>query len=67
MRWNEEENSWNLENCRIREWKNNDFIFYSLKDTVLSIKDVNPEIIKKDLKNFTEYLEKNNIERIILK
>ena len=25
------------------------------------------EIIKKDLKNFTEYLEKNNIERIILK
>ena len=48
MIWNEGENSWKLEFCNIREWKNNDFIFYTLKDTTLFIKDVNPEIIKRD-------------------
>ena len=48
MIWNEEKNSWKLETCKIREWKNNNFIFYSLKDTTVFINDVNPEIIKTD-------------------
>ena len=48
MIWNEKENSWRLETCKIREWENNNFIFYTLKDTTLFIQDVNPEIIKKD-------------------
>jgi len=48
MIWNEKENSWKLENCKIRKWNKNDFIFRTLKDTTLFINDVNPEIIKKD-------------------
>ena len=48
MIWNEKEDSWELKNCKIREWKGNNFTFHSLKDTILLIKDVNPEIIKKD-------------------
>jgi len=48
MVWNEEKNSWKLEDCKIRKWENNNFVFYPLRDTILHIDDVTPEIIKKD-------------------
>ena len=48
MIWSENENSWKLENCKIRKWEDNNFKFYPLNDTTLFIKDVNPEIIKRD-------------------
>ena len=48
MIWEESSNSWELQQCQIRKWNNNSFIFRSINDTTISIEDVTPEIIKKD-------------------
>ena len=48
MIWDDKKNIWNLKNCDIREWKNNENFFHTKKDTSIYIEDVNPDIIKKD-------------------
>ena len=48
MIWDINSKAWNFKNCTIREWKNNKLKFHSIKDTNLTIKDIYPEIIKKD-------------------
>ena len=48
MIWNSKEEMWNFNKCKIRSWKNNLVSFYNLNDTLFSIEDINPEIIKRD-------------------
>ena len=48
MIWDSKESLWNFNKCKVRSWKNNKFSFYNLKDTLFSIEDINPEIIKRD-------------------
>ena len=48
MIWAPNENKWKLINYEIRKWKKNKLHHYSSSDTLLRIKDINPEIIKKD-------------------
>ena len=51
MIWNETDENWNFKNIEIRDWNNNDFKYYTLKDTSFNIKDISPNIIKKDFIN----------------
>jgi len=48
MIWKNDENKWSLINFEMRKWINNKIYHYSSLDTLLAIKDINPEIIKKD-------------------
>jgi len=48
MIWDNEKKIWNLKNCDIRKWKNNNIFFHTIIDTSIYIEDVNPDIIKKD-------------------
>ena len=48
MIWNEKNKNWHLMNFKIRNWKNNTFNHYAATDTMIKIRDISPEIIKKD-------------------
>ena len=48
MIWQNDQNKWKLKNYKIRKWDNNKIYYYASSDTLLAIKDINPEIIKKD-------------------
>jgi len=48
MIWNDKSKQWRLINFKTRKWKNNNLNHYAAEDTMIAIKDISPEIIKKD-------------------
>ena len=48
MSWIEDKNMWLLKNLKIRYWEKGILSYSFVKDSTLSIKDINPSIIKKD-------------------
>ena len=51
MKWSKLGKEWILNNAEIRTWSNNIYQYRSIRDTIISIKDITPEIIKKDFIN----------------
>ena len=48
MIWNKESKSWKLKKINIRKWINGQIYYINKQDSLISIKDLNPSIIKKD-------------------
>ena len=48
MIWDNNEKKWNLTNLKIRKWEKNKLYHYSIDDSLITIEDISPEIIKKD-------------------
>tara|TARA_Y100000590_G_scaffold447470_1_gene582775 strand:- start:244 stop:1320 length:1077 start_codon:yes stop_codon:yes gene_type:complete len=48
MKWDDDNNLWILKDILIRKWVHGNLKFHTTKDTLLNIKDINPDIIKKD-------------------
>ena len=48
MVWNADTKKWKLINYEIKRWDGNNIKYYSSTDTLISIKDISPQIIKKD-------------------
>ena len=48
MVWNDNNNSWKLNDVLVRQWSYGNLKFHSTRDTLINIQDINPDIIKKD-------------------
>jgi len=48
MIWQNDINKWKVTNYEIRKWNENKIHYFASSDTILTIKDITPEIIKKD-------------------
>ena len=48
MIWQENNKKWLLKDINIRKWNKNKLNYYSIEDSLIDVKDISPEIIKKD-------------------